>query len=92
MNHLIFFSGIDCPHCDIMRRLIERLKNEFSIDVEEKEVWQHETNYRLMENYTRGHDCPGIPMFINTQTSVILCGEITYKQLLSWAQGGNVLQ
>lgn len=92
MNHLIFFSGVDCPHCDIMRRLIERLKTEFSIDVEEKEVWQHENNYRLMENYTRDHDCPGIPVFVNTETNVILCGETTYKQLLSWAQGGNVIQ
>lgn len=92
MNHLIFFSGNDCPHCDIMRRLIKRLKTEFSIEVEEKEVWQHENNYRLMENYTHNHDCPGIPVFVNTETNVILCGEVSYKQLLSWAQGGNVIQ
>lgn len=92
MNHLIFFSGVDCPHCEVMRRLIERLENEFSITVDEQEVWQNETNYRRMENYTRNHDCPGIPVFVNTQTNVILCGEVTYRQLLSWAQGANVVQ
>jgi glutaredoxin len=70
MNHLIFFSGIDCPHCDIMRRLIERLTTEFSIVVDEQEVWKNESNYRRMENYIRDHDCPGIPIFVNTETNV----------------------
>ncbi len=92
MNHLIFFSGSDCPHCDIMRRLIERLVTEFNITIDEQEVWQNESNYRRMENYIRNNNCPGIPIFVNTETNVILCGEVTYKQLLSWAQGGNVIQ
>lgn len=92
MNHLIFFSGADCPHCDVMRHLIERLYTEFGIQVEEREVWRNESNYRLLENYTNNHECPGIPVFVNTQTGVLLCGEVTYRQLLSWAQGGNVVQ
>lgn len=92
MNHLLFFSGADCDHCEIMRRLIERLNHEFGIVVDEREVWNNEANYRLMENYLKESDCPGIPVFMNTQTNVLLCGEITYKQLVSWAQGGNVVQ
>ena len=92
MNHLIFFSGNDCPHCDVMRRLIERIESEFGIFIEEREVWQNESNYRLLENYIKHHECPGIPVFVNTQTGVLLCGEVTYRQLLSWAQGGNVIQ
>jgi glutaredoxin len=92
MNHLLFFSGADCPHCDLMRRLVERLDYEFQIPVEEKEVWNNESNYRLMENYTTESDCPGIPVFVNTKTGVTLCGEVSYKQLTAWAQGGNVIQ
>lgn len=92
MNHLLFFSGADCDHCEIMRRLISRMETEFGIIVDEREVWTNESNYRLMENYTRDTDCPGIPVFINTTTNVVLCGEVTYKQLVSWAQGANVVQ
>lgn len=75
-----------------MRRLIDRLDEEFGILVEEKEVWQNEANYRMLENYIRDKECPGIPVFVNTKTGVVLCGEVTYKQLTSWAQGGNVIQ
>ena len=92
MNHLLFFTGNDCPHCDMMRKLAERLDHEFGITVDEREIWQNETNYRLLENYLEKKDCPGIPVFVNTQTGVLLCGEITYKQLQSWAFGGNVIQ
>ncbi len=92
MNHLLFFSGADCDHCEIMRRLIERLQSEFGISIEEREVWNTESNYRLLENYTKDRECPGIPVFVNTQSNVVLCGEISYKQLMSWAQGGNVIQ
>jgi hypothetical protein len=92
MNHLLFFSGADCDHCEIMRRLISRMETEFGITVDEREVWTNESNYRLMENYTRDTDCPGIPVFVNITTNVVLCGEVTYKQLISWAQGANVIQ
>ncbi|HQV64768.1 MAG TPA: hypothetical protein PKZ56_00865 [Candidatus Paceibacterota bacterium] len=92
MNHLLFFSGADCDHCEIMRRLISRMETEFGIIVDEREVWTNESNYRLMENYTHNTDCPGIPVFVNTTTNVALCGEVTYKQLVSWAQGANVIQ
>lgn len=92
MNHLLFFSGSDCDHCAVMRRLIERLEHEFGIIVIEKQVWNSEADYRLLESYTREKECPGIPVFVNTQTNVILCGEITYKQLTAWAQGANVIQ
>ncbi len=92
MNHLLFFSGTDCEHCEMMRRLIDRLDEEFGIVVEEKEVWQNEVNYRMLESYMQDKKCPGIPVFVNTKTGVVLCGEITYKQLTSWAQGGNVIQ
>lgn len=90
-SHLIFFSGSDCPHCEIMRNLVERLEQE-GIIVQEKEVWNNESNYRLLENYLEQSDCPGIPVFVNTHTGVVLCGEVTYKQLWSWAMGGNVVQ
>lgn len=92
MNHLLFFSGTDCDHCEIMRRLIDRLNHEMDITVDEREVWNNESNYRLLENYTTGRECPGIPVFVNTKSNVVLCGEISYNQLKSWAMGANVVQ
>jgi glutaredoxin len=92
MNHLLFFMGTDCPHCEIMKRLIDRLDTEFGISVTVHDVWKDEKAYRLLENYTKKSDCEGIPVFINTQTDVVLCGEVSYKQLQSWAMGGNVVQ
>lgn len=92
MNQLLFFTGKDCDHCELMRRLVDRLKEEFGILVEEKEVWQNESNYRLLENYTKENQCPGIPVFVNIKTGVVLCGEVSYNQLRDWAQGGNVIQ
>ncbi len=93
MTHLLFFSGSDCPHCDIMRNLIARLSNEWGVIVDEREVWQNESNYRLLENYTREKEgCSGVPVFVNTKTGVILCGEVSYQDLMHWAQGGNVVQ
>ncbi len=92
MNHLLFFSGKDCDHCDAMRPLIARLNYEQGVLPEEHEVWGNEANYRLMENYSRAMSCQGIPVFVNTKTGVVLCGEITYKQLVDWATGKIVVQ
>ena len=92
MNHLLFFMGTDCPHCEIMKRLVERLSYEFQISVTTHNVWENENSYRLLENFTKNHDCEGIPVFVNTQTGIVLCGEVSYKQLQSWAMGGNIVQ
>lgn len=92
MNHLLFFMGTDCPHCEIMKRLIDRLNHEFQISVTIHNVWENENSYRLLENFTKNKPCEGVPVFVNTQTGIVLCGEISYKQLQSWAMGGNVVQ
>lgn len=75
-----------------MKKLLDRLEQELGIVVQEKEVWGNESNYRLLENYLGHTDCPGIPVLVNTQTRVVLCGEVSYKQLQSWAMGANVVQ
>jgi hypothetical protein len=92
MEYLLFFIGADCPHCETMRGLVARLKDDLGITVQEREVWGNESNYRLLENYLVNHDCPGVPVFVNTKTGVILCGEVSYKQITAWATGGNVIQ
>jgi hypothetical protein len=75
-----------------MRKLLQRLDHEFGITVSECEVFENESNYRLLENYTKQKKCPGTPVFVNTRTGVVLCGEVSYSQLRDWAQGGNVIQ
>jgi hypothetical protein len=75
-----------------MRILLDRLENELTIEVTEYEIWNNESHYRLLENYLKDKDCPGVPVFVNTQSGVILCGEVTYQLLRSWAMGGNVVQ
>lgn len=90
INHLIFFVGTKCPHCDIMRPLIAKLFFETGIVIEERDIWKSEKDFRILENYRaeilkKDPDCDGIPLFYNTKTGRYLCGEVSYKKLKEWA-------
>lgn len=81
------FYGTDCPSCEYMKKLLEKLHSEHDISVEMRDVWQSESDYRLMENYIEHaeSDCAGIPFFINTLTMQWVCGEVDYQELVDWA-------
>jgi thiol-disulfide isomerase/thioredoxin len=89
-NHLLFFYGTDCPHCEAMRPLIAKLAFETGIILDERDVWVSQADYRIYENYqnqvrVNDPDCLGLPFFYNTTTKAYLCGEVNYRTLKKWA-------
>lgn len=84
-NHLLVFYGTECPHCDKMFKLVERLEKENNLKIQRIEIWHNEENTRLMENYDKDN-CGGVPFFYNTKTKAWLCGEVEYQELLDWVK------
>lgn len=93
-NNLIMFYGSDCPACNEMKELINKLYKDRSITIELRDIWtgrDKESNYRMFENYMEvtgntGTDCDGLPFCINTQTHQFLCGVVSYDDLVLFAQ------
>ena len=83
---LLEFWGRECPHCKTMAPLIDKLKMNLGIKIEQLEVWHNEKNARLLAEYDRDL-CGGVPFFFNEATGEWICGETTYERLKAWAQG-----
>lgn len=81
---LLEFYGRECPHCIKMAPLVERLKKEEGVAVEQLEVWHNEENARKFESSDKGR-CGGVPFFVNTETDAMICGEVSYEELKKWA-------
>ncbi|MBI4127675.1 MAG: hypothetical protein HY459_01250 [Parcubacteria group bacterium] len=86
MSHLLEFYGTECPHCQRMHVLVERLEKEEGLTVDRHEVWHNEDNARKMTEYDRGF-CGGVPFFYNTKTEQWICGEVQYADFKLWAKG-----
>ncbi|MBN1223539.1 MAG: thioredoxin family protein [Candidatus Aminicenantes bacterium] len=90
MSKLIMFHGKECPHCQVMMPLVDKLVKEEGIKIEKKEVWHNENNADLMRSYRDIIEpkCGGqlrTPTFMNTDTNDIICGEVSYEKLKDWA-------
>lgn len=83
---LIEFFGETCPHCKEMAPLVDRLKSEEGVEIEQLEVWNNEENMKKMESLDQGK-CGGVPFFINTETGKFICGSTDYDSLKNWAKG-----
>jgi len=83
---LINFYGKECPHCIRMAELVEKLKTETGVSVEEREVWHDAENAKLLESYDK-NSCGGVPFFYNTETGGSICGETSYEELKNWSEG-----
>ena len=90
MNTLIMFHGQECPHCQRMFPLVDQLEQETGLTVERLEVWHNDKNADLMrskKDVITPH-CGGqlrVPTFLNSETSEVICGEVEYNKLKSWA-------
>lgn len=82
---LLEFFGQECPHCDKMKPLVEKLEKESGVQVEKYEVWHNKENAKKMEEYDKGR-CGGVPFFLNTDTDKFICGEATLDGLKEWAE------
>jgi len=90
MNKLIMFHGQECPHCQKMHSLVDRLKKETGIIIDRREVWHDEKNADLMRSKRDiiSEKCGGqlrVPAFMNTETDDVMCGEFEYDKLKDWA-------
>lgn len=83
---LLEFYGKECPHCIKMMPLIDQLKEELKVEVEQFEVWHNEENASKMMEYDEGF-CGGVPFFFNTESKKWICGGTDYDALKAWAQG-----
>ena len=86
MTELLEFYGTECPHCNEMKPVIDKLEKEEKVKVERIEVWHDEANAKLMQKYDNGK-CGGVPFFFNTKTSKWICGSTSYEDLKQWALG-----
>jgi thiol-disulfide isomerase/thioredoxin len=83
---LIEFYGKECPHCLKIAPLVEDLKKEPGVKIEQYEVWHSAENLKKMEEYDNGL-CGGVPFLFNTETKKFICGEASFEELKSWAGG-----
>lgn len=80
------FYGLECPHCQKMRELTDKLMKEYpSVHIERKEVWHDKANMAFVEECDSSGECGGVPFFYNSENKEWLCGEVTYDELKKWA-------
>ena len=85
MAELLEFYGTECPFCIKMQPLVERLKKEEGLEIEQIEVWHNKENEQRLLEIDSGDKCGGVPFFYNTLTKKWICGEETYENLKNWA-------
>lgn len=87
MKDVIFFYGIDCPHCVVVEKHVDRLISE-EVKIKKMEVWNNKENDEMMMELDKGDDmCGGVPFFLNQNTGKTICGEATYEEIKKWAKG-----
>ena len=85
-NKLLEFYGQECPHCNRMHPLVDKLEQEAGLKVEKYETWHNEDNAKLLSKYDQGF-CGGVPFFFNEASGQWICGEVGYDDLKLWATG-----
>ena len=90
-SNLIEFYGTECPYCDKIQPLIEKLEQDEGIKIHQLEVWHDDENMEEMMKYREDFLAAcgelGVPSFINTKTRKVYCGNLDYDKLKAWALG-----
>lgn len=87
MKDLLFFYGLECPHCVVVEKHVDKLISE-GINIKKLEVWNNKENDKMMMELDVGKDmCGGVPFFLNQNTGKTICGEASYEEIKNWAQG-----
>jgi len=87
MKDLLFFYGLECPHCIPMEVIVDKLISE-GVNIKKVEIWHNKENDKMMEDLDIGNDkCGGVPFFLNQNTGKTICGEANYKEIKNWALG-----
>lgn len=100
MQELLFFYGLECTHCIRMEKLVDKL-SALGFSVKKVEVWHNSENNKLLEKLDKecaekekargeeGEPCGGVPFFFNQSSGKSICGEVSYEELESWANGSK---
>lgn len=83
---LFFYYGTECPHCEKMMPLVEKVENETGLVIEKVEVWHNDERLKELESIPEQKDCGGVPFLWNEKTRKSICGEATVEEIKSWAQ------
>ena len=79
------FYGEECPHCQKMIKLTEKLMKEFpDIKILRKEVWHNKENMDMVKEMDADDACGGLPFYYNSENKKTICGEATYNELKDW--------
>ena len=87
MHKIIMFHGAECPHCQVMQPVVDKLIEE-GMPIEKLEVWHSEENETKMHDYAEiimeGCGTLGVPCFLDAEGQHAICGEMSYDDLKSW--------
>lgn len=79
------FYGEECPHCQRMLKLTDKIMKDFpDVHIERMEIWHDKANMELVKEYDTDDTCGGIPFYYDTETKKWLCGEVAYEELKGW--------
>lgn len=85
LTTFIEFYGAECPHCQKMVPIVEKVEKESGVIFQKLEVWHNDTNRETMLYYAKDieRDCGflGVPTFFSTKTNRSVCGEMTVEKL-----------
>ena len=87
MKDLMFFYGLECTHCIVVEKHVDKLIDE-GFKIKKIEIWHNKENDKLMGELDIGENmCGGVPFFLNQNSGKTICGEGTFKEIKKWAEG-----
>lgn len=78
------FYGRECPHCQRMLLLTDKVMKDTGVTIVRKEVWHNEENMKFLTECDATNECGGIPFYYNEETKKWLCGEVSYDELVAF--------
>jgi thiol-disulfide isomerase/thioredoxin len=83
-----FFYGEECPHCHDMMPIVDKMIAE-GIEIKKFETWHNRENAQKYAGMKCG-SCNGVPLFVNTQTGLWICGATSEERMRKLASGKNM--
>jgi hypothetical protein len=84
---LIFFYGKDDGYSNYMMPLVQKMEEQFGIEVRRFEVWRGPQKAQELLSKMDRQRCGGVPFFYNKDTKLSICGATTEANLRQWALG-----
>lgn len=85
LEGFIEFYGAECPHCQKMKPIVEKVENDTGVIFTKLEVWHNDSNREIMIMHAAAieRDCKvlGVPAFYSVKTDKAVCGEMSEEQL-----------